>query len=86
LADLVITADLPAADESAVVVVVVEVRQEDRVRPAVVAPGTANVAANVESGPTEHRHRRRHRRRGLDRHICDSGDRCTKHGKRQARD
>src|SRR6185312_16245550 len=47
LADLVIAADLPTADEYAVVAVV-KVRQENRVRPAVVAPGTANVAADVE--------------------------------------
>src|SRR6516162_9997357 len=52
LADLVIAADLPAADERAVVAVV-EVGHENRVRPAVVAPGTANVGADVEPGPTE---------------------------------
>jgi len=39
-------------------VVVVEVRQEERVRPAVVGPRTANVGADVEPGPTEHGRRR----------------------------
>jgi len=83
--DLVIDADLSAADECAVVAAVVEVRQQDRVRPGVAGPGTANVAADVESGSTEHRQRRRWRR-GLHRHICGSGDRRTKHRKRYARD
>ena len=52
LADLVIAADLPAANKYAVVSVI-EVRHEERVVPAVVGPGTANVAADIESGPTE---------------------------------
>src|SRR6201999_2039787 len=64
VAALVIGADLPAADEYAGVVVV-EVRQEERVREAVVGPGTANVGADVEPGPTEHGHGRwRRGRRG----------------------
>jgi hypothetical protein len=86
LADLVIAADLATADEYAVIVVVVEVRPEERVRPAVVGPSTANVAANVESGPTEHRQRRWQRGRSLHWHICGSGDRRTEHRKRYARD
>jgi len=86
VADLVIATDLPAADEYAVIIVVVEVRPKERVRPAVVGPSTANVAANVESGPTEHRQRRWQRGRGLHWHICGSGDRRTEHRKRYARD
>src|SRR6516225_4314855 len=64
LADLVIDADLPAADEYASVIV--EVRVEKRFGPLIVGPGTANVSADVESGPTEHGWRWRWRR-GLDR-------------------
>jgi hypothetical protein len=75
LADLIIAADLPAADEYAVVAVV-EVRQEDAVRPAVVGPGTANVGADVEPGPTEHGHRRW--RRGLDGKISRMRSQRTK--------
>ena len=63
LADLVIAANLPTADEYAVVAVV-EVRQENSIRPAIVGPGTANVGADVEPGPTENRRWWR-RRRGL---------------------
>jgi hypothetical protein len=35
-------------------VVVVEVRQEERVRP-VVGPGAANICADIEPGRTEHK-------------------------------
>jgi hypothetical protein len=82
LADLVIAADLPAADECAVMIVV-EVRQEERVRPAIVGPGTADVGADIESSPTEHR--RWWWRRGLDRQISRMrGQRTKKHrGTRQ---
>jgi len=52
LADLVIAADLAAADEHSVTGVV-EVRQE-HVMEAVMGPSAANVGADVESGPTEH--------------------------------
>src|SRR5262249_42955707 len=83
LADLIIAADLTAADEYAVADGVGG-RQEARVRPAAAGPGTANVSADVESGPTEYGRRRW--RRGLDRDIRGSGDRCTQHTKRYARD
>jgi hypothetical protein len=52
LADLVIAANLIAADECTPVVV--EVRQEETVGPFVVGPGKANIAAGVKSGPTEY--------------------------------
>src|SRR6516162_9796514 len=58
-ADLVIKAELPAADEDPAVVI--EVRQEQRVGPVVSGPGTANVGANVESSPKEHGRRQRGR-------------------------
>ena len=45
-------------------VVVVEVGLEERVRPVVVGPGVANICADIEPGPTEHRGRR-----GLDGEI-----------------
>ena len=80
-ADLVICADLPAADEYAVVAV--EVRQ--RVRPVVVGPSTANIGADVKTGLAEPLWHRRWRR-GSDRQICRSGDRCAKRSKRDACD
>ena len=54
--------------------VVVEVRQEERVRPVVVGPGAANICANIEPGPTEHRGRRR----GLDGEISRMRSERTK--------
>src|SRR6516162_3930699 len=57
VADLVVAADLSAADEYAVVAVVAEVRQKERLCPVVVGPGAANISAEIESGPTQHGYR-----------------------------
>ena len=83
VADLVIAADLPAAQECAVAAVVVEVRQEARFRPVVVGPGAADVGADVESGPTQHGQHRRGQRRP-DGQIRRPGDRCAKRNKGDA--
>ena len=54
-------------------VVVVEVGLEERVRPVVVGPGAANICADIEPGPTEHRGRR-----GLDGEISRMRSERTK--------
>src|SRR5262249_38666355 len=56
VANLVIAADLTAADEYATAIV--EVRQEDGVRPIIVRPGAAKIDADVEAGPIQDGHRR----------------------------
>ena len=85
VADLVIGADLPAGQEGGVVAVV-EVGQEDGVRPIVLGPGAANIDADVEAGPIQHGHRRWQRRRGPDRQIRRAGDGRAKREKGDACD
>jgi len=76
VADLVIGADLPAGQEGGVVVAVVEVGQEDAVRPITLGKGAAKIDADVEAGPIQHGHRR-WQRRPL-RQIRRAGDRRAK--------
>src|SRR6516225_12379221 len=93
IAHLVVEPGLAAADESAVVRAVVPGEAEKRIAPAILCPGAADVAAEVESGPGERWREVRGSRRGPHGQVggasepgserkcqqCESRDNCPFH-------
>jgi len=93
VADLPVEPELASSNECAVVISVAEVEAQEGVGHVIVPPGSPNVAAKIEPGPTEERRRyidrrRIDRRRGcIRRHISGirGHQRCQQHRQRCGR-